>query len=340
MLLRCPPKPKKLSNQGFTRSPTMPVKKVFKVSYSFFHTVSIKDVNSYFDGLRENLNSSTNPMKIGMMGETITSDNCPLPSSLPTLVKGEEIELEVSYHINKSECSHTIPLFESELTVGQPNFHTATSIITNMTSATTSYELIYFNVPGLGQTTRNMLNMAGATWKETNPEDWPSLKPTMPFERLPVLIERNNQGKPDILISESEVIERYVARKFGFLSSDPLVALKQEQVRAQFNDVRNPWVETHFKKTEGLRSRFDDQIKLLVRKHEELLEKNGSNGHYFGNELSYPDISAFVILSGFKNSGYGDEITEEKAPNLNKLIRVVGGEIEARKRSHQLKHKL
>ncbi|KAJ1915744.1 hypothetical protein H4219_004161 [Mycoemilia scoparia] len=198
-----------------------------------------------------------------------------------------------------------------------------------MSSASSSYELIYFNTPGLSQPIRIMLDLAGANWKETNPEDWPSLKPTMPLERLPVLIERQD-GKEDLVISESEVIERYLARKLGFISPDPTVAVKQEEVIGHFHDVRNLWIEVHFRKNDAVRSRFDDLIKVVVRKHEELLEKNGSNGHYFGNQLTLPDIFVFVTLGAFKKFEYGDEITEEKASNLNKLIKTVREEIAAK----------
>ncbi|KAJ1912785.1 hypothetical protein H4219_005472 [Mycoemilia scoparia] len=192
-----------------------------------------------------------------------------------------------------------------------------------------SYELVYFNTPGISQIIRALLDLGGADWKETNPEDWPSLKPTMPLERLPVLIERQ-EGKEDLVISESSVIERYVARKLGFISSDPAVAVKQEQVRAQFDDVTFLWMEAYIKNNETARPRFDELIKVVVRKHEELLEKNGNNGHYFGNQLTYPDISTYLILSVFRKQECDAEFNEEKAPNLNKLLKVVGDEIGAR----------
>ncbi|KAJ1916372.1 hypothetical protein H4219_003818 [Mycoemilia scoparia] len=200
-------------------------------------------------------------------------------------------------------------------------------------SSSTSYELIYFNVIGLGETSRIILTYGDADWKETNPE-WPAFKPNTPFGRLPVLIERK-EGHEDLVISESEVIERYLSRKFGLLSSDPEVAVKQEQIRAQYSDARTLWIETEFTKHENLRPRFDEEVALLVSKHEEILEKNGNNGHYFGNELTYPDIAAYVILNGFKEYGYDSEITEEKAPRLNKLLKVVGEQVKAIKAKRQ-----
>ncbi|KAJ1912786.1 hypothetical protein H4219_005473 [Mycoemilia scoparia] len=201
-----------------------------------------------------------------------------------------------------------------------------------MTSGSPSYELIYFDYTGLAEITRIMLTLAGADWKETNPEDWASLKPTMPFEHLPVLIERS-EGQPDFILSESEVIERYIGYKYGFISSsDPKLSAKQEQIRAQFNDARLMWIEIQFYNGESThRSRFEDQIKLLVRKHEEVLEKNGNTGHYFGNELTYPDISAYVIFGAFKQFGFDAEFTDEKAPNLSKLIKNVGKIVEEAK---------
>ncbi|KAJ1913900.1 hypothetical protein H4219_005007 [Mycoemilia scoparia] len=189
-------------------------------------------------------------------------------------------------------------------------------------STSPSYELIYFNVPGLGEASRIILNLAGAKWKETNPE-WPAFKPSTPFERLPVLIERSG-GTEDFVLSESEVIERYLARKYGFISSDdPKLAAKQEQVRAQFSDARALATEVFHHKNETHRQRLEDQIKLIVRKHEELLEKNGSNGHYFGDKLTYPDIVAYVIINSLRIYKFDVHVNEENAPRLNKLYKLV-----------------
>ncbi|KAJ1915462.1 hypothetical protein H4219_004313 [Mycoemilia scoparia] len=198
-------------------------------------------------------------------------------------------------------------------------------------TASPSYELIYFKTTGLAEGSRIILNLAGANWKETNPTDWPSLKPSMPFERIPILIERN-EGSEDFVLSESEVIERYLARKYGFISSDPKLAAKQEQVRAQFSDARQLATEVFVRKNETHRQRLIEQVQLIVRKHEELLEKNGNNGHYFGDSVTYPDIAAYVIINALRDYGFPEQLTEDVAPRLNKLQKVVGNTIAAAKK--------
>ncbi|KAJ1910250.1 hypothetical protein H4219_006251 [Mycoemilia scoparia] len=148
----------------------------------------------------------------------------------------------------------------------------------------------------------------------------------MPLERLPVLVF-NQEDKEDLAISESDVIVHYLAYKFGFISPDLAVAVKQEQVRAQFDDATFLWMEAYFKNNETARPHFDELIKVVVCKHEELLEKYGSNGHYFANELTYPDISVLISLTSFKRFEI-DEIMEEKAPSLKKLIKTIREEID------------
>ncbi|KAJ1956631.1 hypothetical protein GGI12_005259, partial [Dipsacomyces acuminosporus] len=86
-------------------------------------------------------------------------------------------------------------------------------------SAAPSYTLRYFNTAGISETIRLLLTAANASWTEEHPE-WPQAKDQQPFGRLPVLVETSAEGKVDMVLSESKVIERYLARTYGFLPTD------------------------------------------------------------------------------------------------------------------------
>ncbi|KAJ2331957.1 hypothetical protein GGH91_006287, partial [Coemansia sp. RSA 2671] len=96
--------------------------------------------------------------------------------------------------------------------------------------STSSFTLRYFNTAGLAETIRLLLTAANVDWTEEHPE-WPAEKSNQPFGRLPVLIQKSDDGEADFVISESVTIERYLARTYGFLPADPRKAALQEQIR-------------------------------------------------------------------------------------------------------------
>ncbi|KAJ2796234.1 hypothetical protein H4R20_005597, partial [Coemansia guatemalensis] len=98
-----------------------------------------------------------------------------------------------------------------------------------------SYTLRYFNFIGLAETSRLLLTAGKANWTEVHPE-WPEEKENQPFGRLPVLVEKRADGS-ELVLSESPTIERYLARTFGFLPTDPGQSAIQEQIRDQQSDV-------------------------------------------------------------------------------------------------------
>ncbi|KAJ1913455.1 hypothetical protein H4219_005208 [Mycoemilia scoparia] len=141
----------------------------------------------------------------------------------------------------------------------------------------------------------------------TEHDDEAPLKPNTSSMRLPVLIDR----KKGLAVSESKVIERYLACKFVLPSSDPKVAAKQEQIRAQYAVM------------------LAHLVALPVCNHEEILEKNGNSSHDFDDELTHPDIAAYVILNIFKEYEYVSKIIEERATRLNKFLKIVGEQVKA-----------
>ncbi|KAI1700930.1 glutathione S-transferase 1 [Ditylenchus destructor] len=73
------------------------------------------------------------------------------------------------------------------------------------------YKLTYFDFRGLGETARFILHYADVDFEDNRitKEEWEAIKPTMPYEQLPVL------EVDGIKIPQSVAIYRFLARRFG-----------------------------------------------------------------------------------------------------------------------------
>ncbi|KAJ1734834.1 hypothetical protein LPJ61_000863 [Coemansia biformis] len=163
-----------------------------------------------------------------------------------------------------------------------------------------SYTLRYFGVSGLGEASRLLLTAANVEWTEEHPE-WPAEKPNQPFGRLPVLVEKSADGSPDFVISESGTIERYIARRYGFLPADLKQAAVQEQLRDRLADVSIAFYAQAFASPDKKEEKQETFEKLLVKFVEvqtATLKQNGNNGYLFGDGFSYADA---VSYGYFKN---------------------------------------
>jgi hypothetical protein len=69
-----------------------------------------------------------------------------------------------------------------------------------------TYKLTYFNIRGRGEFLRYMFAYAGQTYTDDRVEqqDWPKLKPTMPFLQIPIL-EIKQGSKVDIIAQSSAI---------------------------------------------------------------------------------------------------------------------------------------
>ncbi|KAJ2898028.1 hypothetical protein IWW38_001530 [Coemansia aciculifera] len=164
-----------------------------------------------------------------------------------------------------------------------------------------SYTFRYFPVIGYGETSRLLLTAAKVEWTEENPE-WPEEKPNQPFGRLPVLLEHSSDGGPDVVLSESGTIERYLARTYGFLPVDPSQAALQEQIRDRQVDTLLAFSNSMFVKEsakEEVYAKFEYLLDMFISTQTELLRKNGDTGRSFGTTLSYADIATYAFMKLF-----------------------------------------
>ncbi|KAJ1667284.1 hypothetical protein IW140_001741 [Coemansia sp. RSA 1813] len=159
-------------------------------------------------------------------------------------------------------------------------------------STASTYTLRYFNVVGIIEPIRLLFLASKVNWTEVHPE-WPQAKFDQPFGRMPVLIEKSADGSPDFVLTESRTIERYLARKYGFMPANLKDAARQEQLRDLQADVGILSNEVRLGAGDEAKERLTYLIGKLISFHTEILRENGNTGHFFGNELSYIDMSLY-----------------------------------------------
>ncbi|EYC01083.1 hypothetical protein Y032_0110g149 [Ancylostoma ceylanicum] len=107
------------------------------------------------------------------------------------------------------------------------------------------YKLTYFNGRGLGECARQLFALADQQYEDirVTHEEFPNIKPNLPFGQLPLL---NEDGKE---LAQSNAINRYLARKFGFAGKTPFEEALVDSLADQFTDYRieiKPFVYTAF----------------------------------------------------------------------------------------------
>jgi glutathione S-transferase len=186
------------------------------------------------------------------------------------------------------------------------------------------FELIYFFDGGRGSPIRDILNFVEADWIEINPE-WPLYKKETPFGYIPLLniIEDNGEKWQ---LAEGNVIELYLARRFGLISDD----LKESSIQLQiYNQITELWLDggagyIFFPEGKDIYKKyFDKVLDILVKNHEKWLKNNGSNGHYHGNKFTLTDIVLYSWTRFYHANNLAQQINEEDTPEIYKVYKTV-----------------
>ncbi|KAF9407980.1 hypothetical protein BGZ94_002493 [Podila epigama] len=163
-----------------------------------------------------------------------------------------------------------------------------------------SFKLLYFPLMGRGSTSRDILTFGGAKFENIHPPNWPQDKPHTPFGGLPVLFITGKNGQ-EVTLSESAVIETYLADHFGLLGDN---AYERAFIRAIHNsasDLQTGWgasvMMNHPETKDKCRASFVNvSLPNMFGAWERHLVDNGSNGHFVGNKLSLADIRVSNFL--------------------------------------------
>ncbi|KAG0230968.1 hypothetical protein B0O80DRAFT_495458 [Mortierella sp. GBAus27b] len=208
---------------------------------------------------------------------------------------------------------------------------TPTSELAEIMANPESFRLFYFNVHGRAQTSRDILEYGGAKWEMIHPDPslWGQHKGETPLGCMPVL--HVIKGNKKVILAESIPIEQYLGKHFGLLGKNEYEgalikafhssSLMMMGIYAGFVTYNMPEVydvclekfkETHFKN--------------WINTHERHLIDNGSNGFYFGENLTIADIMTANLITHFEvQPECGPELIEiiKKAPALWKVKETV-----------------
>lgn len=152
------------------------------------------------------------------------------------------------------------------------------------------------------------------------------MKPLTPFGVLPVLYEETANGIT-LEFAEAQAIERYLARKFHYFGKNDYEHQKVEEYLTSldgvFNNFSSKIVQNKENRTEACNKFYAEDLAGFIAVHEALLKKNGSNGHYVGDQTTLADLKAAVLIDRlyFLRPKDANEvpISAEKTPNLWKL---------------------
>jgi len=156
------------------------------------------------------------------------------------------------------------------------------------------YKFYYFDIRGLGETTRMIFAQAGVQFEDARVkrEDWPNIKNDMPFGQMPVL-EIDGKEK----IAQSGAIYRYLGRKFGMAGKTPIEEAKVDMIGDLFKDFSNE-IRDYFRvavgflegdKEEKYKSVFVPAVDKYVTFLEKSLKDAGS-GFFVGSNVTWVDI--------------------------------------------------
>jgi len=179
------------------------------------------------------------------------------------------------------------------------------------------YKLIYFNLRGIGETIRWLLSYMEADFEDSRFEiaDWPTVKPTTPFGKAPVL---EVDGVP---LTQSISIYRYLGRQAGLGGDDPWEDVQIDIIADTINDFRVAlsafmWEANEDIKKEKKEIFIKETLPFYLGKLEAIVKENG--GYLANGKLSWVD---FFFASITELLSYAVDVADITAdyPALNAL---------------------
>ncbi|KAJ3065705.1 hypothetical protein HDU98_010906 [Podochytrium sp. JEL0797] len=193
---------------------------------------------------------------------------------------------------------------------------------------TPSLKLTYFNFKARAEPIRLALAISKIPFTDDRiqREQWPALKPTLPFHQLPVLTVDGT-----ILIAQSLAILRYVG-KLGpkkLYPDDPLHAAVVDQVIGQCQDIENPTIASMSEPDaeKKMKTRVELKEKVLPPLFAALDAFIAARGGAFvaGQDVSVADLVVYQMNTYF-TSGNLDGIPVtliQGYPHIQKVVAAV-----------------
>lgn len=182
-----------------------------------------------------------------------------------------------------------------------------------------TYKLIYFSLTGLAEPIRYILNYGGAEFEDyrMEREDWPKIKPEMPFGQVPVL---EIDGKK---VNQSTAISRHLAKQFGLTGKNEWEALETDIAVDTIHDLRLRISAYAYETNEVAKAEkiniIKDQVPNYLERLDAQVKKNG--GYLVGGALTWADLTFVSLLEYFNFMVKSDLIENYK--NLKQLEQTV-----------------
>lgn len=158
-------------------------------------------------------------------------------------------------------------------------------------------KLLYFNVRGRGELIRLVLNAAEKDFEDVRVSnaEWPSLKPQMPFNQLPVLEVTKSNGEK-VMLTESLAIARLLARTFGLYGDDAAEVYLIERMNSLTSSLLEEIYALGLKKVDSFKKLVEAEH---VREYMDAIEmalKERKNTFIAGSQVTLADLQAIVLL--------------------------------------------
>ncbi|XP_014288095.1 glutathione S-transferase [Halyomorpha halys] len=182
------------------------------------------------------------------------------------------------------------------------------------------YKLTYFDIAGYGEPIRWMLCLLGDEFEDRrmSHEEWPKIKPTTPFGKVPIL---EFDGK---VVAQSTAICRYLGRKAQLAGDDEWEALQIDMAVDVFHDIRQATSSARLETNEDAKKKKleelnNETLPFFLGKLDDLVKKN--NGYLANGKLSWGDVFLVALTGGLKAmTGYDIIGKHENLKRLNDTV--------------------
>ncbi|KRT81981.1 Glutathione S-transferase [Oryctes borbonicus] len=158
-----------------------------------------------------------------------------------------------------------------------------------------SVKLTYFDIRGLGEPIRYLLKYSGINFEDDRIsfDDWPKLKPSMPFGQMPLITEGARS------CHQSVVIGRYIAKRAKLTGSNDWEDLEIDAVVDTVNDLRQKigayYFESNPEHKERLKATLlNETIPFYMQRLENIAQEN--SGYLAVRKLTWADFFFAAII--------------------------------------------
>eukprot|EP00834_Sanchytrium_tribonematis_P003642 NODE_147_length_15617_cov_0.576750.p14 type:complete len:209 gc:universal NODE_147_length_15617_cov_0.576750:14487-15113(+) len=183
-------------------------------------------------------------------------------------------------------------------------------------------KLTYFDIRGRAEPIRLALQVANIPFEDhrIKKEEWPNLKPNMPFGQLPVLTIDDKT-----VLAQSLAILRYIGKLGNLYPQDPLQAAFVDQVIDQIKDIGDSLNATFQEKDDEKKMKMRETLAnetwpMKFKALEAVLVKHG-NGYAVGNQISIADILLYTFVWAI-TSGVLDGIPKSLLDGYLTILKV------------------